>query len=66
MQTYKISVSDYGIMRKFTSELSRKGLKFKTSTKSNGESGLFINVDYSDTLQFETLCDNEGIDITKI
>ncbi|MBS5985255.1 hypothetical protein [Clostridium sp.] len=66
MQTYKISDSDYDIMPKFTTELAKKGLIFKPSATSNDKGGLFINVDYSHTTEFELLCANKGIHITKL
>lgn len=66
MQKYKVSVSDYDIMPKFTAELCKEGIEFNTSTKSDSENGLFINVDYDDTSRFEILCANKGITVSKI
>lgn len=66
MQTYEISVSDYNIMPLFTSELSKEGIKFKTTNISGSKHGLFINVYHNDTSRFEILCANKGITISKV
>ncbi|EGT0690169.1 hypothetical protein N2W37_000762 [Clostridium perfringens] len=59
MKRFKVDTRNYKIMPKFTNELNREGVNFKTI----GSGGLTIEVNESDLEKFILLCRQNNITI---